>query len=38
MKGKVNQSNIGKLETAPVNLSKLSNVVKNELGSKTEYD
>ena len=29
---------IGKLKTTPVNLSKLSDVVKNSVVKKTEYD
>ena len=31
-------SDIGKLETTPVDLSKLSNVVKNEVVEQTVYD
>ena len=37
MQSKVDKLDIGKLETAPVDLSKLSNVVKNFV-KKTEYD
>ena len=29
---------IGKLETTPVDLSELSNVVKNSISKQTEYD
>ena len=35
---KVENLDIGKLETAPVDLRKLSNLVKNEVVKKTEYD
>ena len=38
MKSKVDKSNIAKLETALVDLSKLSNVVKNDVFKKTEHD
>ena len=34
----VEKLNIGKLETAPVDLSKLSNVVKIEVVKKTEHN
>ena len=37
MKSKVDKLEIGKLETTPVDLSKLSNVVKNDVVRKTEY-
>ena len=37
MKSKVDKLDIGKLETTPVHLSKLSNAVKNEVVNKTEY-
>ena len=37
MKSKVDKLDIGKLETTPVDLSKLSNVVKNDDVKKTEY-
>ena len=35
---KVDKLDIGKLETSPVDLSKLSNVVKNNVAKNTEYD
>ena len=35
-KSKVDELNIGKLETTPVDLSKLSDVVKNEVVKKAE--
>ena len=38
LKTKVDKLDIGKLRTVPVNLSKLSNAVKNEVIKKTEYD
>ena len=38
MKSKVDKSNIAKLETTLVDLSKLSNVVKNDIFKKTEHD
>ena len=38
MKRKVDKLHIGKLETASVDLSKLSDVVKNDIFKKTEYD
>ena len=38
MKNKVDKLYIGKLETTPVDLSKLSNAVKNDVIKKTEYD
>ena len=38
MKSKVDKLDIGKLETAPVDLSKQSNVVKNDVVKKTEYN
>ena len=34
MKSKADKLDIGKLETTPVNLSKLSNVVKNDVVKK----
>ena len=37
MQSKVDKLDIGKLETAPVDLSKLSNVVKNFV-KETEYN
>ena len=36
MKTKVGKLDIGKLETTPIDLSKLSNVVKNDVVEKTE--
>ena len=38
MKSKVDKLDIGKIEASPVDLSKLSNVVKNDVVKKTEYD
>ena len=38
MKSKVDQLDIGKLETTPVHLTKLSNVVKTDAVKKTIYD
>ena len=38
MKSKAVKLGIGKLETTPVDLSKLSSVVKNVVVKKTEYD
>ena len=38
MKSKVDKLEVGKLETTPVDLSKLSNVVKNDVVRKTEYN
>ena len=38
MKNKVDNLDIGKLETTPVDLSKLSNAVKNDVARKTEYN
>ena len=38
LKGKVDKSDIGKLETTPVDLSKLSNVLKNDVVKKSEYN
>ena len=35
---KAEKLDIGKLETTPIDLSKLSNVVKNNVVKKTEYD
>ena len=37
-KSKVDKLDIGKLETIPVYLSKLSNVIKNDVVKKTEYN
>ena len=38
LKNKVDELNIDKLEPVPFGLSKLSNVVKNEVVKKTEYN
>ena len=38
MKSKVDELDIGKLETTPVDLSKISNVVANYVVKKTEYN
>ena len=38
LKSKVDKSDIGKLETTPVDLSKLSNVLKNDVVKKIEYN
>ena len=38
LKSKVDKLDIGKLETTPVDLSKVSNVVKNDVIKKTEYN
>ena len=38
MKSKVDKLDTGKLETTPGDLSKLSNVVKNDVVKKTEYN
>ena len=38
LKSKSDKLDIGKLETAPIGLSKLSNVVKNNVVKKTEYN
>ena len=38
LKSKVDNFDIGKLETTAVDLSKLSNVVKNDVVKKTEYN
>ena len=37
MKSKVDKLDIGKLENSPIDLSKLSNVVKDDVVKKTEY-
>ena len=37
MKSKVHELDNGKLETTPVDLSKLSDVVKNDVVKKTDY-
>ena len=38
LKSKIDKSYIGKLETTPVNLSKLSNVARNKIMKKTVYN
>ena len=38
LKSEVDELHIGKLETTPVDLSKLSNVVKNDIVKKTEFN
>ena len=38
MKSKVDKLDIGRLETTSVELSKLSNVVKNDVVKKAEYN
>ena len=38
LKSKVDKLDIGKLGTAPVDLNKLSNVVKNDVVKKTEHN
>ena len=38
LKTEVNKLDIGKLKTVPANLSKLSNAIKNEVITKTEYN
>ena len=38
LKSKVDKLDIGKLETTPVDLSKLSTVVKNDVVKKNEYN
>ena len=38
LKSRVDKLNIGKLETTPVDLSKPSDVVKNKVVKKTEYN
>ena len=37
LKSKVDELHIGKLETTPVDLNKLNNVIKNDIVKKTEY-
>ena len=37
-KSEVDKLDIGKLKTTPIDLSKLSDVVKNEVVKKTVYD
>ena len=38
LKSEIDKLDIGKLETTPVDLSKLSDVVKNEVIKKDKYD
>ena len=38
LKSKVNELEIGKLETAPVDLRKLSDTLKNDVVKKTWYN
>ena len=38
MESKVDKLDVAKLETTPVGLIKLKNVVKNDVIKKTEYD
>ena len=38
LKTKIDKINAGKLKTVPVDLAKLSNVVRNDLVKKTEYN
>ena len=38
MKSKVDKLDVGKLETTPADLSKLSNVVKNDFVKKAGYN
>ena len=38
LKSEVDKLDIGKLETTPVDLSKLSKVVKNDIVKETEYN
>ena len=38
MKSRVDKLNTGKLETTPADLSKLSNVVKNDVVKNSQYD
>ena len=38
MESKVDKLDIGKLETTSVDLSKLSNLVNNDVAKKNEYD
>ena len=38
LNSKVDNLDIGKLGTTPIDLSKLSNIVKNDVVKKTEYD
>ena len=38
LKSEIDKLDIGKLETTPIDLSRLSDVVKNEIVKKTEYN
>ena len=38
LKSEIDKLDIGKLETTPIDLSKLSDLVKNEVVKKTAYD
>ena len=38
LKSKVDKLDVGKLESTPIDLSKLSSVVKNDIVKRTEYD
>ena len=38
LKSEIDKLDIGKVETTPVDLTKLSDVVKNEIVKKTEYN
>ena len=38
LKSEIDKLDIGKLETTPIDLSRLSDVVKNEVVKKTEYN
>ena len=38
LKSKIDKLDIGKLETTPVDLSKLSDELKNDVAEKTVYD
>ena len=38
LKAEINKIDVDKLKTAPVDLSKLSNVVNNDVAKKTVYD
>ena len=38
LKAKIDKIDVDKLKTVPVDLSKLSNIVKNEVVKKTVYD
>ena len=38
LKSKVDKLDFGKLETTPIDLSKISDAVKNEIVKKSEYN